>query len=261
MDKIINTHNTGDSGQAGTPIDTILHLSKNRGMSVAQLEYSRIIGMLMYLMTGTRPDLAYAISRLSRYTSNPSAAHWKAMTRVLHYLRYSRDYGLHYDIYPAAIEGYNDANWISDIKDSRSTSGYVFTLGRAAISWKSSKQTVIAESTMESEFITLDKCREEAEWLRQFVKDIPRCPKPATTIIIHCDSQSAIGRAHSIMYNGKSRHIRRRRNSIRQLLSTGVISIDYVKSKDNIADPLTKGLSRELVSMSSKEMGLKPLKE
>ncbi|GKA38822.1 retrovirus-related pol polyprotein from transposon TNT 1-94 [Tanacetum coccineum] len=133
------------------------------------------------LVLSTRPDLAYAVSRLSRYTSNPSDAHWKAMTRVLHYLRYSRDYGLHYDRYPAVIEGYSDANWISDIKDSRSTSGYVFTLGGAAISWKSSKQTVIAKSMMESEFIALDKCGEEAEWLRQFVEDIPRWPKPTTT--------------------------------------------------------------------------------
>ncbi|GJV19018.1 NB-ARC domains-containing protein [Tanacetum coccineum] len=167
-----------DSGQARTPIDTSLHLSKNMGLGVAQLEYSRIIGMLMYLMTGTRPDLAYAVSRLSRYTSNPSYAHWKAITRVLHYLRYSRDYGLYYDKHHVVIKGYSDANWISDIKDSRSTSGYVFTLGGAAISWKSSKQTVIAKSTMESEFIALDKCGEEAEWLRRFVEDIPRWPKP-----------------------------------------------------------------------------------
>nr|GEV23996.1 zinc finger, CCHC-type [Tanacetum cinerariifolium] len=109
-------------------------------------------------MISTGPDLAYAVSRLCRYTSNPSNAHWKAMTRVLHYLRYSHDYGLHYDRHPAVIEGYNDANWISDIKDSRSTSGYVFTLGGATISWKSSKQTVIAKSMMESKFIALDKC-------------------------------------------------------------------------------------------------------
>ncbi|GJX00281.1 hypothetical protein Tco_0184194 [Tanacetum coccineum] len=114
---------------------------------------------------------------------------------------------------------------------------------------------------MESKFIALDKCEEEAEWLRQFVEDIPRWPKPVMAISIYCDSQLAIGRAHITMYNAKSRHIRRRHNSIRQLLSTGVISIDYVKSKDNITDPLTKGLSGELVSKSSKGNGLKPLKE
>ncbi|GJS53282.1 zinc finger, CCHC-type containing protein [Tanacetum coccineum] len=192
VDKILNTHNVEDSGLARTPIDTSLHLSKNRGMGVAQLKCSRIIGMLMYLMTGTRPNLVYTVSRLSRYTSNPSVAHWKAMTRVLHYLRYSHDYGLHYDRYPAVIEEYSDANWIYDIKDSRLTSGYVFTLRGAAISWKSSKQTVIAKSMMESEFITLDKCREEAEWLRQFVEDIPRWPKLVTAISIHCDSQSKL---------------------------------------------------------------------
>ncbi|GKC38309.1 ty1-copia retrotransposon protein [Tanacetum coccineum] len=126
------------------------------------------------LNTRTRPDLAYAVSRLSRYTSNQSVAHWKAMTRVLYYLRYNRDYGLHYDRYFVVIKGYSDANSISDIKDSRSTSGYVFILGGAAISWKYSKQTVIAKSTMESKFITLYKCGEEEEWLRQFIEDIPR---------------------------------------------------------------------------------------
>nr|GEV19682.1 zinc finger, CCHC-type [Tanacetum cinerariifolium] len=232
VDKILSTHNAGDSYLVRTPIDT-----------------------------STRPDLAYALSRSSRYTSNPSDAHWKAMTRVLYYLRCSRDYVLHYDSYLAVIEGYNDAYCISDIKDSRLTSGYVFTLGGVAISWKSSKQTVIAKSTMESEFITLDRYGEEAEWLRQFVEDIPRWPKPVTAISKHYDSQSTIGRAHRIMYNGNSKHIHCRHNSIRQLHSTRVILIDYVKSKDNIADLLTIGLSRKLVSKSSKGMGLKPLKE
>ena len=80
-------------------------------------------------------------------------------------------------------------------------------------------------------------------------------------ICIHCDNQSAIGRAQNSMYNGKSRHIYCKHNTIRQLLSTGVISVDYVKSKDNIVDPLTKGLNRELVEKSSKGMRLKLEKE
>ncbi|RVW97088.1 Retrovirus-related Pol polyprotein from transposon TNT 1-94 [Vitis vinifera] len=261
VDKILGKFDKDNSGVARTPVDVTLHLSKNKGESVSQVEYSRIIGSLMYLMSCTRPDIAYAVSKLSRYTSNPGAKHWQGIIRVLKYLRFTRDYGLHYTRYPAVLEGYSDANWISNVKDSKSHSGYVFTLGGAAVSWKSSKQTVIARSTMESEFIALDKCGEEAEWLRHFLEDIPRWSKPVPPICIHCDSQSAIGRAQSNMYNGKSRHIRRRHNTIRQLLSTGVISVNYVKSKDNIADPLTKGLNRELVEKSSRGMGLKPIKE
>ena len=76
-------------------------------------------------------------------------------------------------------------------------------------------------------------------------------------ICIHCDSQAAIGRAGSIMYNGKSRYIRQRHNSVRQLLSSGIITIDYVKSSDNVSDPLMKGLVREAVERSSKGMGLR----
>ncbi|GKA47326.1 retrovirus-related pol polyprotein from transposon TNT 1-94 [Tanacetum coccineum] len=138
------------------------------------------------------------------------------------------DYGLHYDRHLAVIEGYSDANWITDIKDSRWTSGYINVEKR--------------RNGYVNSYIL--------KWL-----------KPVTAISIHCDSQSAIGRAHSTMYNGKSIHIRHRHNSIRQLLSTRVISIDYLKSNDNIVDPFTKGLSRELVSKSSKGMGLTPLKE
>ena len=141
----------------------------------------------------------------------------------------------------------------------KSTRGYVFTLAGAAVSWKSSKQTVITHSTMEAEFVALDKCAQEAKYLRQFLEDIPRWPKPVTAIGIHCDSQSAIGRAQSVMYKGQSRHIRRRHSSIIQLISTRIITIDYIPSKDNIADPLTKGLSRELVDKSSRGMGLKPI--
>ena len=112
---------------------------------------------------------------------------------------------------------------------------------------------------MESEFIALDKAGEEAEWLRNLLEDIPMWTKPVPAICIHCDSKSAIGRARNHMYNGKSRHIRRRHNTVRHLLLSGIISIYYVKSKDNIADPLTKGLAREHVYKLSRGMGLKPV--
>ena len=117
----------------------------------------------MYIMNCTRPDIAYAISKLSRYTSNPREDHWKALVWVLRYLKYTLNYGLHYTRYPAVLEGYSDANWISDTKDTKSMNRYVITLGGVVLSWKSSKQTCIARSTMESKFIALDKVGEEAE--------------------------------------------------------------------------------------------------
>ena len=127
------------------------------------------------------------------------------------------------------------------------------------MSWKSSKQTCIARSTMEYEFIALDKASEEVEWLRHFLEDIPMWPQPVPTICIHCDSQSAIGRAQSHMYNGKSRHIHQRHNTIRKLLSNGIITIEYIRPKENIANLLTKGLTKEQVSKSSRGMSLKPI--
>ena len=259
IEKILKEFKQDDSSLMRTPIGVNLHLSKNNGKILSQQEYTQAIGSLMYVMNCTRPDIAYAVSELTRYTSNPGPAHWKAIVRVLRYLKYTQNYGLHYSKYPAVLKGYCDANWISDTKDSKSISGYLFTLGGGAMSWKSSKQKCIARSTMESEFIALDKAGEEAEWLRHFLEDIPMWPQPVPAICIHCDSQSSIGRAQSHIYNGKSRHIRRRHNTVRQLLSNGIMTIEYIRSKKNIADPLTKGLTREQVSKSSRGMVLKPI--
>ena len=233
------------------PLDLRCTFKKNEGQSDSQSEYAKVLGSLMYIMNCTRPDIACTISKLSQYTSNPNQTHWMAMKRVLGYLKWTQHYALHYNKYPAAIDGYSDANWITGSNDVKSTSGYVFILGGEAVSWKSSKQTCIARSTMESEFIALNKAGEEAEWIRNFLEDIPFWPKPVGPICIHCDSQAAIGRAGSFMYNGKSRRIRRRHNTIRHLLSSGIITIDYVKSSDNVSDPLTKGLVREAVERSS----------
>ena len=139
VDKILKRFNKDDFGIAGIPLDNSLHLSKNRGEGFSQIEYFRVIRSLIYLMSCTRPDITYTVSRLSRYTSNPSVDHWKAIVKVLRYLRYTRNYGLYYTRYPAVLKGYSDVNWISDIKDSNSTSGYMFTLAGAVVSWKSSK--------------------------------------------------------------------------------------------------------------------------
>ena len=91
--------------RAKTPIDVNLHLAKNKGESQSQLDYASVLGSLMYVMNCTRPDIACAISKLSRYTSNPNQSHWLAMKRVLGYLDDTQNYALHYNRYPTILEG------------------------------------------------------------------------------------------------------------------------------------------------------------
>ena len=114
---------------------------------------------------------------------------------------------------------------------------------------------------MTSEFVALASTCKEGEWIRNLLNYIPLWPKPMSPISIHCDSQATLSRAYSQVYNGKSRHIGLRHSIVRQLISDGVITIDYVKSCENLADPLTKGLSRDLVTRTTRGMGLKPIKE
>nr|GFB19191.1 zinc finger, CCHC-type [Tanacetum cinerariifolium] len=136
IEKILKKFNREDCSLVNTPMDPIEKLKPNTGKPVDQLEYSRAIGCLMYVMTSTRPDIAYVIGRLNRFTSNPSRQHWKAITRVFKYLR-----------------------------DSSSMSGWVFLLRKGAISWVSKKQTCITGSTMKYEFVALAAAGKEAEWL------------------------------------------------------------------------------------------------
>lgn len=144
------------------PYDPNSKLKKNLGHGKDQLKYSQIIGSLMYLASATRLDISYATCRLSRYTSNPGSEHWIALGSVLKYLKGTKNMGIYYCGHPVVIEGHNDSNWISDSGDMKATSGYVFTLVGGVVSWRSSKQTVLARSTMEAELVALDSAMVEA---------------------------------------------------------------------------------------------------
>ena len=211
----------------------------------------------MYAMTCTRPDIAYAVGVMSRYTSNPSKSHWLGVTRILRYLKATKDFGICYSGYPSVLEGFSDASWITNKDDHSSTSGWVFLFGGGAVSWGSKKQTCITDSTMAAEFVALASTSKEAEWLRNLLHEVPMWPKPLAPVSIHCDSVSTLAKAYSQVYNGKSRHIGLRHNMVRDLITSGVISIDFVRSKENLADPLTKGLPRDVVAKTSQGMGLK----
>ncbi|GJR14067.1 hypothetical protein Tco_0796719 [Tanacetum coccineum] len=212
-----------------TPMDTSEKLMPNNGQAVSQLEYSRVIGCLMYAMTCTRSDIEFIMGKLSRYTSNPGTQHWQAIQRVLKYLKKIIDYRLTYTGYPSMLEGYTDTSWISNTEDNSSASGWVFLLAAG----------------------------KEVEWLKNLLLEILLWSKPIAPISIRCDSTATLTKAYSQMYSGKSRHFSVRHSMIRELITNGVISIKFVRSQQNLANHLTKGLSRDLVINSVEWMGLK----
>ncbi|GKF58812.1 hypothetical protein Tco_0172349, partial [Tanacetum coccineum] len=186
----------------------------NNGQSVSQLEYYRVTGCLMYAMTCTRPNIAFVMGKLSRYTSNLGTQHWQAIQRV-------------------------------------------FLLSRGEISWASKKQTCITNSIIESKFVALAAAGKEAEWLRNLILEIPLWSNPITPISIHSDSVATLEKVYSQIYNGKSIHLGVKHSMIRKLIMNGVVSIEFVRSPQNLANHLTNGLARDLVLKSAEGMGLK----
>lgn len=123
IEKILNKFNHLNIKEAKTPFNQSVNLKENTGRTVAQLEYASTIGSLMYAMQCTRPDIIYAVSKLSRFTSKPSTERWNAISRVLGYLKATEDLELFYSEFPTVLEGYTDASWVSSAGDNKSTTG------------------------------------------------------------------------------------------------------------------------------------------
>jgi hypothetical protein len=128
VEKVLSHFGYSDCAPALTPYDPSMILRKNRRISRDQLRYSQIVSSLMYLASVTKLDISFAVSKLSRFVSNPGDTHWSALERVLRYLKETMSYGIHYTRYSRVLEGYCDANWISNADELYTTSRYVFFL-------------------------------------------------------------------------------------------------------------------------------------
>jgi hypothetical protein len=128
VEKILSRFGFVDGKSSPTPYDPSVILRKNKNEPTDQLRYSQIIGSLIYLASMTRPDISFAVSKLSRFMSNPGIDHWHALERVMHYLCGTTSYGIHYLGHPAVLEGYSDANWISDVDESKPLVGMYLPL-------------------------------------------------------------------------------------------------------------------------------------
>ena len=206
--------------------------------------YQSAVGSLLYLSVATRPDIAFAVSNVAKYCARPTKQHWIAVKRIMRYLKGTLNHGLCYTLsHNTQCVGFSDADFAGDIDDRKSTSGYMFQMSGAAISWRSKKQACVALSTAEAEYIALASAGQEAVWIRQLLSDMRSTPIGPTMIFE--DNQSTISMVKNPHYHGRAKHVDIKFHFIQELAKTETVQLEYCCSDDMLADMLTKGLPRE----------------
>jgi len=171
--------------------------------------YATLIGSLMYLAIGTRPDIALAVNKLVQFTQNPRQIHWTAVKWVFCYLKYTRMHKLTYwgdkDLLNTNFNIFCNAGWASDASDCKSISGYVVTMAGGAVSWSSKKQTSVALSTTKAKYVAATHIAKQVLWqwslFTELDFDIP------TTFTIFTDNQAAISISHHPEFHSRMKHI------------------------------------------------------
>lgn len=208
-------------------------------------DYQSAVGTLMYAMLGTRPDIAFAVSVVSRYAANPTIDHMNAVLRVFSYLRGTLDFELVFQGELTALRGWSDSDWAGCDETRRSTSGFVFNLGSGAISWSSKRQPTVSLSTCEAEYKAMTLAAKEAVWLRTLLSRlIPVDDAPYATII-YGDNQGAIALTKESRFHARTKHIEIQHHWIREKVATGEIEMEYVHTSKMVADGMTKPLPRD----------------
>ena len=204
-----------------------------------KVPYSSAVGSLMYLMVCTRPDIAQAVSVVSRYLSCPGKGHWEAVKWIFRYLKGTINARLEFGKGNGPLTGYVDSDFGGDLDKRRSLTGYIFTLGDCAISWKSQLQPTVALSSTEAEYMAITEAIKEAIWLKAFVGEMSSFNGP---IVVFCDNQSAVHLTKDRMHHERTKHIDIRYHFVRDVISEGKVLVKKIGTESNPADMLTKPL-------------------
>lgn len=251
-----------DCKPVSTPSDVNQKLSINNTSNkeedvdiTGSVPYQELVGCLLFLVQGTRPDIAFAVNDVSRFNSNHRTVHWKAVKRILRYLKGTVEFKLHYTKNGNKnLVGYTDSDWASDVDKRRSCSGNVFKLSNGAISWYSKRQQTVALSSTEAEYMAMASCVQESIWLKQFGCELDKSFEGPVHLL--CDNQSAIQLANCDGYRQRTKHIDIRHHYIREKVENGTVVIKYIPTDEMAADNLTKAVIKDKQNFCSKEMGL-----
>lgn len=246
LKQILEQFGMSNCKPVSTPMDANFKIclqNAKSGDKTLEKKCRSLIGCLMYAMLGSRPDLCYPISYLSRFQDKASEELWTALKRVLRYIKGTLNLKLVYKREGLKLQGFADADWAGDLEQRRSTSGYMFMLGSATLCWSSKRQVSVALSSTEAEYVSLSTAVTEACWLKKIFQDLNITAVSDHPITIFEDNQSAIKVATSTDTK-RLKHVDVRFHHIKGKAKDGTVNLKYISTQDQLADLFTKPLGK-----------------
>lgn len=218
--------------------------------------YRNTVGCFMYLMVGTRPDLAAAVGVLNQFASDPCRTHWQALKRVFRYIQGTRTHGITFQAASEPkLQGFSGADWAGDIASRKSTSGYVFVMNGGCISWKSKQQRTVALSSTEAEYMALSEALQEAIWLKVFLCELGEMSQDEAVTIFE-DNQGAIALAKNPEFHKRTKHIDIRYHFVREKVEDGQVDLNYCPTQEMLADIMTKPIAASQFGALRTKLGI-----
>ncbi|GAB9477602.1 hypothetical protein Gpo141_00014705, partial [Globisporangium polare] len=252
-----------ETHKCGNPVEVTARFTSDDGddekPSAPAFAYREAVGSLMYLATCTRPDVAYALGQLSRFVAKPSNKHIGTAKRVLRYLVGTTNLGIRFKkrnkvATTIELRGYSDSDWGNDPDTRKSITGYVFALADGAVSWMSKRQSIVALSTAEAEYVAACEATMEAKAAANILQEM--IPHKRFRVTLGVDNKSAFIMATNPTYSRRTRHLEIRWHFIREQVNKKAIELLKVKSEDNPADLFIKPLASDKLKQLAAQMGM-----
>ncbi|WJX12733.1 hypothetical protein P8452_03195 [Trifolium repens] len=240
------------------PMNTAMHPTSSLGKEesegkVDQKLYRGMIGSLLYL-TASRPDILFSVCLCARFQSDPRESHFTAVKRIFRYLKATYNIGLLYQkSNDYKLIGFCDADYAGDRIERKSTSGNCQFIGENLISWASKRQTTIAMSTAEAEYISAAKCCTQLLWMKYQLEDYQIS---SNNIPLHCDNTAAIHLSKNPILHSRAKHIEIKHHFIRDYVQKGVIDLKFIETENQWVDIFTKPLAVERFDFIKKNLNM-----
>lgn len=249
-----------DCKPVGTPMCTGLKLTKeDESKEVDQTLYRSMIGKLQYVVH-TRLDIALPVGIVARFLAKPREYHMMAIKRIMRYLKGTEDYGLWHKFGANLdLKVFTDADWVENFDDKKSTSGGAFFLGKRLVSWIRKKKNCTSQSTAEAEYVATTVNCSNIIWFKQLLEVMKVEIKEL--VIMFCDNTSATNISKNPVMHSKTKHIAIKYHFFRELVQDKEIRLEYVHTKEQIADIFTKPLPKDAFFYLRGKLGVTPLSE